>query len=220
MTTYNQFKDMDLKERIRVALGLEDEATEVKLAFEAKLADGTIIVSEADALAEGVVVNVLSEDGTQTPLPAGTFELEDGSTFTTDEAGVVTEVSAEEEVEEEAPADEVEEEEMSVEEGKAALFAEIGAVVKELLEEVKKDLDGLKAELEEVRNENLAKDENLADLLDENTNLSEQVKELNEQPAEKPVAARKFASEKKVQLSKAEYLKLSAQDKFLYNLKK
>ncbi len=211
---------MDLKERIRVALGLEDEATEVKLAFEAKLADGTIIVSEADALEEGVVVSVLSEDGTQTPLPAGTFELEDGSTFTTDEAGVVTEVSAEEEVEEEAPADEVEEEEMSVEEGKAALFAEIGAVVKELLEEVKKDLDGLKAELEEVRNENLAKDENLADLLDENTNLSEQVKELNEQPAEKPVAARKFASEKKVQLSKAEYLKLSAQDKFLYNLKK
>lgn len=211
---------MDLKERIRVALGLEDEATEVKLAFEAKLADGTIIVSEADALEEGVVVSVLSEDGTQTPLPAGTFELEDGSTFTTDEAGVVTEVSAEEEVEEEAPADEVEEEEMSVEEGKAALFAEIGAVVKELLEEVKKDLDGLKAELEEVRNENLAKDENLADLLDENTNLSEQVKELNEQPAEKPVAARKFASEKKVELSKAEYLKLSAQDKFLYNLKK
>ena len=207
---------MDIKERIRVALGLEDEATEVKLAFEAKLADGTIIVSEADALAEGVVVSVLSEDGTQTPLPAGTFELEDGSTFTTDEAGVVTEVSAEEE----APADEVEEEEMSVEEGKAALFAEIGAVVKELLEEVKKDLDGLKAELDEVRNENLAKDENLADLVDENTKLSEQVKELNEQPAEKPVAARKFASEKKVELSKAEYLKLSAQDKFLYNLKK
>ena len=109
---------------------------------------------------------------------------------------------------------------MSVEEGKAALFAEIGAVVKELLEEVKKDLDGLKAELDEVRNENLAKDENLADLVDENTKLSEQVKELNEQPAEKPVAARKFASEKKVELSKAEYLKLSAQDKFLYNLKK
>lgn len=210
---------MDLKERIKVALGLNEEAKEVNLAFEAKLADGTIIVSEADALAEGVVVSVLSEDGTQTPLPAGTFELEDGSTFTTDEAGVVTEVSAEE-VEEEAPADEVEEEEMSVEEGKAALFAEIGAVVKELLEEVKKDLDGLKAELEEVRNENLAKDENLADLVDENTNLSEQVKELNEQPAEKPVAARKFASEKKVELSKAEYLKLSAQDKFLYNLKK
>ena len=51
---------MDLKERIKVALGIDTEEQEVKLAYEAKLVDGTIVVSEADELAEGVVLNILS----------------------------------------------------------------------------------------------------------------------------------------------------------------
>ncbi len=89
---------MDLKTRIRVALGIEEETTQ--LAYEGKLADGTIIVSEADALAEGVAVNVLVEDGTQIPLPVGEYELEDGTKFVVEEEGVIASMETEAEEEE------------------------------------------------------------------------------------------------------------------------
>ena len=206
---------MDLKERIKIALGLEEEVKEVTLAFEAKLVDGTIIVSEADELAVGAVLNILSEDGEQTPLPEGTYELEDGAKFTVDAEGLVTEVAEAEAEEEEVEATE---EELSPEETtEAELFAEVGAVVKELLEEVRKDIARLSGELDELRGENLAKDESIAELQEENTNLSAQVKELNEQPAEKAVKLSKFAEKKKVELSTEEYAKLSPQQKYLYN---
>lgn len=215
---------MDLKTRIKVALGLEEEATEVTLAFQAKLADGTIITSEADEMAVGVLVNILSEDGEQTPVPEGTYELEDGTKFTVDAEGIVTEIA---EVEEEVDADHKDDEEykedkeeMSTEDKEAALFAEVGAVVKELLEEVRNDIARLTGELDELRGENLAKDENLAELQDENTNLSAQVKKLNEEPAAEPVNLSKFADKKKIELSADDYDKLTAKDKYLYNLNK
>ena len=59
---------MDLKSKIRVALGLEEE---IKLQFQAKTEDGTIIVSTAEELEAGVDVSVLTEDGTTINLPAG-----------------------------------------------------------------------------------------------------------------------------------------------------
>ena len=211
---------MDLKERIKVALGIDTEEQEVKLAYEAKLADGTIVVSEADELAEGVVLNILSEDGEQTPMPEGTYSLEDGTEFSTDENGVVTEVSAkEEEVEQEEETEEVEmEEETSTED---TMLEEVGNVVRELLENVTSELNTIKAELDELRGENLAKDENIVDLQNENIELSKQVKDLGSEPSAEPVKAHKFASNTpKMELSRAEYMKLSAQEKYLYNLNK
>jgi len=211
---------MDLKERIKVALGIDTEEQEVKLAYEAKLVDGTIVVSEADELAEGVVLNILSEDGEQTPMPQGTYSLEDGTEFTTDESGVVTEVSAkeEEEVEQEEEEDDMkkDKEEYSSEE---TMLEEVGNVVRELLENVTSELNTIKAELDELRGENLAKDENIVDLQKENVELSKQVNELGSEPSAEPVKARKFASNTpKVQLSRADYDKLSAQEKYMYNL--
>ena len=97
---------MDLKKQILVALGIEDN--EVKLSYQAKLTDGTIIVSEADELAEGVSVMVLAEDGTTMPLPVGEYETEDGVNFSVAEEGVVSEIM-EEEVEEETEAEKEEE---------------------------------------------------------------------------------------------------------------
>jgi len=211
---------MDLKERIKVALGIDTEEQEVKLAYEAKLADGTIVVSEADELAEGVVLNILSEDGEQTPMPEGTYSLEDGTEFSTDENGVVTEVSAkEEEVEQEEETEEVEmEEETSTED---TMLEEVGNVVRELLENVTSELNTIKAELDELRGENLAKDENIVDLQSENIELSKQVKDLGSEPSAEPVKAHKFASNTpKMELSRADYMKLSAQEKYLYNLNK
>lgn len=210
---------MDLKERIKVALGIDTEEQEVKLAYEAKLVDGTIVVSEAEELAEGVVLNILSEDGEQTPMPQGTYSLEDGTEFSTDENGVVLEVSAkEEEVEQE------EEEEVEMEEETSnddTMLEEVGNVVRELLENVSNEIKTIKAELDELRGENLAKDENIVDLQNENLELSKQVNELGSEPSAEPVKSHKFASNSpRIELSKAEYMKLSAQEKYMYNLNK
>ena len=211
---------MDLKERIKVALGIDTEEQEVRLAYEAKLADGTIVVSEADELSEGVVLNILSEDGEQTPMPEGTYSLEDGTEFSTDENGVVTEVSAkEEEVEQEEETEEVEMEEEATTED--TMLEEVGNVVRELLENVTSELNTIKAELDELRGENLAKDENIVDLQTENIELSKQVKDLGSEPSAEPVKAHKFTSNTpKMELSRADYMKLSAQEKYLYNLNK
>ena len=215
---------MDLKERIKVALGINEEATEVNLAFQAKLVDGTIITSEADEMAVGVMVSILSEDGETTPMPEGTYELEDGTKFTVDAEGMVAEIAeGEEEVEAEDKDDEdykEEKEKMSIEDKEAALFAEVGTVVKELLEEVRNDIARLSSELDELRGENLAKDENLAELQEENTNLAAQVKELNEAPATESVNLSKFAENKKVELSADDYNKLTPKQKYLHNLNK
>ncbi len=213
---------MDLKERIRVALGINEEATEtqeVQLMFEGKLADGTIIVSEADELAAGVVVNILSEDGVTTPMPEGTYSLEDGTSFSVDADGVVLEVAEEVEAEDE---DEMgKDKEETYMSDNAELFAEVGSVVKELLEEVRKDISRISAELDELRGENLSKDENIAELQVENTNLSAQVKELGEAPAVEPVKVSKFSkAENKVELSTADYNNLSRKEKYWYNLNK
>ena len=211
---------MDLKTRIRVALGIEEETTQ--LAYEGKLADGTIIVSEADALAEGVAVNVLVEDGTQIPLPVGEYETEEGMKFIVEEEGVIASMmeEAEEEDEDDMKKDDddkiYEEDKEEMSNDNAELFAEIGAVVKELLEEVRNDISRLNAELDELRGENLAKDENIAELQEENTNLSAQVKELGEAPADNPVKVNKFKKEA-VKLSEVEYDKLTPQQKYLYN---
>ena len=211
---------MDLKTRIRVALGIEEETTQ--LAYEGKLADGTIIVSEADALAEGVAVSVLVEDGTQIPLPVGEYETEEGVKFVVEEEGVIASMmeEAEEEDEDDMKKDDddkiYEEDKEEMSNDNAELFAEIGAVVKELLEEVRNDISRLNAELDELRGENLAKDENIAELQEENTNLSAQVKELGEAPADDPVKVNKFKKEA-VKLSEVEYDKLTPQQKYLYN---
>ena len=80
---------MDLKEQILVSLGLSKS---IKLAWQEKAEDGTIFVSEADALAAGVDISVLTEDGTTILLPVGTYRTESGIAFRVDEDGVVAEV--------------------------------------------------------------------------------------------------------------------------------
>ena len=100
---------MELKERILVALGLNKEE-ELKLAFQAKTEDGTIIVSTAEELEAGVDISVLTEDGTTILLPVGTYKLDTGVSFRVEEEGIVAEVieseTEEEETEEELSADE------------------------------------------------------------------------------------------------------------------
>lgn len=219
---------MDLKKQILSALGLDKEE-EINLEFQAKLIDGTIVVSKADELAEGVEVMILAEDGSTMPVPVGTYETEDGVEFKVEKEGIVasmekkeTEEEEEEETEEKEEVEAVEEEEMSeetVEEteevenenfDKNALIEEIGVVIKELLEEVRSDVSRLSAELEEMKDIN-------GELTTEKEELQSQIVELSKEPATKPVEVSKFNETK---LNTKPYANMNSKERFYYNLNK
>jgi regulator of replication initiation timing len=230
---------MDLKTQILKALGLEKDV-EVKLEYQAKLTDGTIIVSSADDLVAGVDVSILAEDGTTMPLPVGNYEVEDGTSFTVEEEGIVAEIAvveeeeAEKEEEDYKDEEEVEMNEEIVEEveepseveearhpkkiktteeiefNKEEVIAEIGAVIKELLAEVRNDVSRLSAELDEMKNTNET-------LEIEKETLSAQLEAVSKEPAAEPVTTNKFTTNKK-DVTPVEYRKMTRQEKFLYNL--
>ena len=67
-----------------VKLSVEEtapEATQVVMAVEGALADGTMIYSNADAFAEGVDVFVMDADGNPTPLADGEYTMDNGMTI-------------------------------------------------------------------------------------------------------------------------------------------
>ena len=230
---------MDLKTQILKALGLNKDV-EVKLEYQAKLTDGTIIVSSADDLVAGADVSILAEDGTTMPLPVGNYETEDGTSFTVEEEGVVAEIAVVEEEEarkEEEDYKDEEEVEMNeeiveevvepseveearhpkkiktteeIEFNKEEVIEEIGAVIKELLTEVRNDVSRLSAELDEMKNTNET-------LEIEKETLSAQLEAVSKEPASEPVTTNKFATNKK-DVTPVEYRKMTRQEKFLYNL--
>ena len=226
---------MELKTQILKALGLNKDE-EIKLEFQAKLIDGTIIVSSADELAAGVDVAILAEDGTTMPLPIGKYETEDGQGFSVEETeGIITEMYETEEAEEEeevAPEEEVEASEEIIEEvenpsevnerlpkkiktteevefNKEEVIQEIGIVIKELLTEVRNDISRLSGELDEMKNTNEA-------LEVEKETLSAQLEELSKEPASEPVTTNKFSEKKKV--TPVEYRNMTRQEKYWYNI--
>lgn len=87
-------------------VGVKFEETPEKKEFKAtgKLADGTEIMSTADAWGEGVDVFVKDAAGNDIPLAAGEYPLEDGMVMTVGEDGKVISI-AEVEVEEMSSAD-------------------------------------------------------------------------------------------------------------------
>ena len=218
---------MELKTQILKALGLNKE--EVNLEFQAKLIDGTIIVSTADELVAGIDIAILGEDGTTMPLPIGAYETEEGVGFSVEEEGVVAEIyeTEEEETEEEEVVEEVEEEELSeinerqpkkiktteeVEFNKEALIEEIGTVIKELLTEVRNDVSRLSAELEGMK-------ETTETLEIEKETLSAQLEAVSKESAADPITANKFSNNKTVStVSTIEYRNMSRQEKYWYNI--
>ena len=217
---------MELKTQILKALGLNKE--EVNLEFQAKLIDGTIIVSTADELVAGVDIAILGEDGTTMPLPIGAYETEEGVGFSVEEEGIVAEIyETEEEETEEEVVEEVEEEELSeinerqpkkiktteeVEFNKEALIEEIGTVIKELLTEVRNDVTRLSAELEGMKG-------TTETLEIEKETLSAQLEAVSKEAGSEPVTANKFSNNKTVKtVSTIEYRNMSRQEKYWYNI--
>ena len=213
---------MDLKQQILVALGLDKQEESVNLEYQAKLEDGTIIVSTAESLEAGVDISVLTEDGTTMLLPVGEYKTEDGQGFSVEVEGVVAEIY-EEEVEEEA-AEEVVEEEASkkdmeeetieetetVEFDSVAFMDEVKSVVVDLMSNVNTEIETLKSELAELKSTN-------EELSSEKEKLSAQVVELSNEPAAKPVDTNKFSALGR-ETTQRDLSKMSKRERILYNI--
>ena len=216
---------MDLKNQILVALGL-DKGEEVVMAWQAKSEDGTIFVSTAEELAEGVDISVLTEDGTTILLPVGTYKTDTGVTFRVEEEGIVAEVM-ETETEEEVT-EEVVEEDLAVVEDWEGMEKRIQNL-EDAVASLKEDKDGGDDEVEEMAEEVIEPSTNpktikttevvefsVEDIKAENERLKT---ELAESPASAPLDTNKFSSEAtKVSLSKREISKMTKREQYLYNL--
>lgn len=213
---------MDLKQQILVALGLDKQEESVNLEYQAKLEDGTIIVSTAESLEAGVDISVLTEDGTTMLLPVGEYKTEDGQGFSVEVEGVVAEIY-EEEVEEEATEEVVEEEaskedmeEETIEETEAvefdsvAFMDEVKSVVVDLMSNVNTEIETLKSELAELKSTN-------EELSSEKEKLSAQVVELSNEPAAKPVDTNKFSALGR-ETSQRDISKMTKRERILYNI--
>jgi preprotein translocase subunit SecD len=220
---------MDLKEQILVALGL-DKGEEVMMAWQAKSEDGTIFVSTAEELANGVDISILTEDGTTILLPIGTYKTDTGVTFRVEEEGIVAEVmesETEEEVTEEELADEGSY--VTIEDWRS--LEERIKNLEDGIADLKRDKDGGDDEVEEMAEvtedpstnpksikttevvEFSAEDE-LTKLKAENDKLKT---ELAESPASAPLDTNKFSSERATPTAQ-DFRRMTKQEKFLYNL--
>ena len=239
---------MDIKKQIKVALGLEEE--EIKLAFQAKTEDGTIIVSTADELEAGVDISVLTEDGTTIKLPPGTYRLDTGESFRVEEEGIVAEVLVSE-TEQEDTADDLEDdkEEMAeedkddydehadvadwegmekriknLEDAVSDLKREIGETgnVEEMSEETTEEVDESKGDSPKTVTTKTTEVVEFS-VEDEIKKLKEENEKLNTELAESPADApvnTNKFSANRPVLTTKQYKRLSRQERFLYNLNK
>ena len=227
---------MDLKEQIRVALGLNKEET-IKLEWQAKSEDGTIFVSTAEELEAGVDISVLTEDGTTILLPVGTYKTDTGVSFRVEEEGIVAEViesETEEVVEEEEMTTELEEdakEELAEEDEKEEYEEEADVADWQGMEKRIENLEIAVAKLKEAK---VGGDDEVEEMSEETVEPStnprtkttkttevvefsvEELKaendklkaELAAQPASAPLDTNKFSSDRKP-MARKEYNKLS-----------
>ena len=203
---------MDLKNRVRVALGLD---AEVKMAVQEKLEDGTIIVSTSDMLEAGADVSILVEDGTTIKLAPGEYTLEDARGFIVVEDGVISEMV--EAVEEEVVVEPETEEE----------------VVEEVAEEevvLEKEADRLPKKVKSTKEYEFSQEElvnvistEVSSILDdyktELVELSKKVEELSNAPASDEITLNKFSTVKEQNKSREAILKMTAKERVRYNLR-
>jgi hypothetical protein len=189
---------MNLREKVNalfakhnVSLSAE-EVVEVKQMVEAILEDGTSIYSDSDVWAAGVRVFGKDADGNEVVLADGEYKTAE-SIIVVVADGVVTELKP---MEEEAPEVEVviEEEQTSEVVAEESLSAEV---------------EGLLSLVAKLESE-------LADIKKANENLSSEVTKLSAQPAASSIKEVKQAK----QTPSKPYAKMSAEERFLFHLKK
>ena len=225
---------MDLKKQILVALGLDNQ-DEVALEYQAKLEDGTLIVSTSTNLEAGVDISVLTEDGSTMLLPIGEYKTEEGQRFKVEKEGVVAELY-EEEVEKETEGEPVNEEmedkkdeDYEDEEADVADWKGMEKRIKNL-EDAVADLKKDKVGNDEVEESDVEMDSDTEPTpkkvktteeiefeyqakIDE---LKSKVVELSNQPADTPVDTNKFSTNKKD--FTPDLRKMTKRERILYNL--
>jgi len=219
---------MDLKKQILVALGL-DKQDEVALEYQAKLEDGTLIVSTSTNLEAGVDISVLTEDGSTMLLPIGEYKTEEGQRFKVEKEGVVAELY-EDEVEKETEGEPVNEE--MEDDGKEADVDDWAGMEKRIknLEDAVADLKKDKVGNDEVEESDVEMNSDTEPTpkkvktteeiefeyqakIDE---LKSKVVELSNQPADTPVDTNKFSTNKKN--STLDLTKMTKRERILYNI--
>ena len=166
---------MSVIEKLKEAVRSVVEAERQDLYAEARLNDGRVIATEAEAFSAGAPVRVLSEDGDAAPLEAGSYELADGGEVSVDENSQVVEMEETEEVQ--AAEHEEEKDEMAA--VKAALvdkFQISPEVAAEIVEVVKEAM----APVEEVE---AAEEEEKEEMSEEKTEMSSHLQDLTHEMA-------------------------------------
>ena len=227
---------MDLKKQILVALGLDNQ-DEVALEYQAKLEDGTLIVSTSTNLEAGVDISVLTEDGSTMLLPVGEYKTEDGQRFSVEKDGVVAELYSDE-VEKETEGEPVNEEMGDdKEEDDYKDEADVGDWAG--MEKRIKNLEDAIADLKKDKVGNDETEESDVEMEAETTEeptpkkvktteeiefeyqakieeLKSKVVELSNQPADTPVDTNKFSTNKKD--FTPDLRKMTKRERILYNL--
>ena len=210
-------------------LGIEENTEEVTLMLQARLEDGTIISSDAEEMATGIVINVVAEDGSVFPLAEGNYILEDGGEFSVDSEGVVLEFNPSEEIDEVTEEDATDEDVVAEEDSEEVAMSEnseiinaVGMVMKELLEEVKKDLENLRSEFDSMQSEKIGLEYQVESVEKEKEELAKQVVELSAEPSAEPIKTSKFAKESNVKMnnnkpSKLEWANMSTKERINWN---
>jgi len=182
-------KENKILNKVRTLLGMEINLEQ------RKLEDGQTIV-EAESFEKGEEIMIVTEDEQKIALPVGEYKMESGEMLKVREEGIIDEVKeeeAEEEVKEEVVEEkEVEEEvEASVEEAKP-IKKTVESIVKETffseMEELKKENDELKAEIEMLSKEPVEESkEEKTEEVQEQVELSEEEKTEEVEAAAKPI---------------------------------
>ena len=166
---------MSVIEKLKEAVRSVVEAERQDLYAEARLNDGRVVATEAEAFSAGAPVRVMSEDGEATPLEAGSYELSDGGTLNVDADSKVVEMEEEEKTE--AAEHEEDKDEMAA--VKAALvdkFQISPEVAAEIVEVVKEAM----APVEEVE---AAEEEEKEEMSEEKTEMSSHLQDLTHEMA-------------------------------------
>ena len=146
---------MSVIEKLKEAVKSVVEAERQDLYAEARLNDGRVVATEAEAFSAGASVRVLSEDGEAAPLEAGSYELSDGGTLNVDADSKVVEMEEEEKKDE--MMDDEEKDEMAA--VKAALVdkfqisPEVAAEIVEVVKEAMAPAEEAAEEEEEMEEE-------------------------------------------------------------------
>jgi hypothetical protein len=191
---------MSVIEKLKEAVRSVVEAERQDLYAEARLNDGRVIATEAEAFSAGAPVRVMSEDGEAAPLEAGSYELSDGGSVTVDDSSQVVEMMDDKEEKTEAAEHEEEKDEMAA--VKAALVdkfqisPEVAAEIVEVVKEAMAPAAEVEAEehkdeeKEEMQKEPVEMSAQLSAITDQMTvaleAISARLAKLEEQPAANP----------------------------------